>query len=153
MEPLRPAVRAVLVPLLGALALAALGAACAGDPVARLEARRARYTATVQSFVVRDEAEPGGQPKIVLDLLIEHDDTGEALPGITLDVSMADSSGTEKAHRRIWVDTSRVGPGGAQTSLQLDDLPYQPGDGFFAEVRSPVPAGDRSDYREFSGVS
>ena len=153
MESLRPAVRAALVPLLGALALAALGAACAGDPIAQLEARRARYTATVQSFVVKDEAEAGAQPKIVLDLLIEHDDTGDPLPGITLDVSMADSSGTEKARRRIWVDTSRVGPGGAQTSMELDDLPYQPGDGFFAEVRSPVPAGDRGDYREFSGVS
>jgi hypothetical protein len=145
--------RAVLPPALFALGVAILAVACAGDPVARLEARRARYTATVQSFVVKDEGAAAAQPQILLDLLIQHDDAGEPLPGITLDVSMADSSGNEKAHRRIWVDTTRVGPGGAQTSIQFDDLPYQPGDGFFVEVRSPVPAAERGEYKEFSGLS
>ncbi len=32
----------------------------------------------------------------------------------------------------------------------LEDVPYEEGDGFFAEIRHPVPAEERHLYREFS---
>ena len=134
--------------LLAGLALAAaLAAACAQDPARRVEAARARYSATLQSFVVRDDPAAASQ-QIVLDVLVEWAG-GEALPGITLDVSMADATGKEKAHRRVFADVSKVDRGGAQISLVLDELPYRAGDGFFVEVRVPVPAAERSEYREF----
>jgi hypothetical protein len=128
--------------LLGVLALAA----CGGDPVQRLEARRARYDATLQSFVLRDAA--GGGQEVLLDVLVRHAG-GEPLPGITLDVSMVDARRQEKARRRLWIDLPpAVGTGGTQLSLVLTDVDYQPGDGFWVEVRSPVPAAERGEYRE-----
>lgn len=137
---LRPAVAF----LLAALILAA----CAGDPAAEVERRRAGYSATLTGFLVRDE--PGAtRPKILLDVTVR----GESKPplaGITLDVSMADGSGQEKVRRRVWVDTSAVGPGGEQTTLTLDGLDFTPGDGFWVEVRTPVPPAERGDYREFA---
>jgi hypothetical protein len=129
--------------------LAALGiAACAGDPVAEIERRRAAYDATLTGFLVRDE--PGAaHPKVLLDVTVR----GESKPplaGITLDVSMADGAGKEKARRRVWVDTSALGPGGEQTTLTLDGLDFVPGDGFWVEVRTPVPPAERGDYRELA---
>jgi hypothetical protein len=141
--------RPFLSALAGLFALAAL--ACAGDPAARIDARRARYAVKVQSFVVRDD--PGAaRQQVVLDVRIDWNG-GEALAGLTVDVSMADPTGKEKAHRRAWLDVSKVDQGGAQSAIVLDDVPYQAGDGFYAEVRSPVPAAERADYREFAAGS
>ena len=133
------------------VALAALVAlSCAGDPALRIEARRARYTATLQSFVVRDD--PGAaRQQVVLDLMVGWQG-GDPLPGLTADVSIADTSGKEKDHRRAWLDVTRVDQGGAQLSIVLDDVPYQAGDGFYVEVRSPVPAAERGEYREFASA-
>ncbi|KAB2965743.1 MAG: hypothetical protein F9K18_06315 [Thermoanaerobaculia bacterium] len=131
--------------------VAALGAACARDPARRIEAARARYSATVQSFVVRDDPEASRQ-QIVLDVLVEWKG-GEPLPGLTLDVSMIDPGGREKARRRVYADVSRVDRGGAQVSLVLEEVPYAAGDGFSVEVRGPVPAAERGDYREFASGS
>ncbi|MCM2270064.1 MAG: hypothetical protein NDJ75_08175, partial [Thermoanaerobaculia bacterium] len=107
--------------------------------------------AAVTGFLVRDE--PGAErPRILLDVTVR----GEArppLPGITLDVSMADGGGREKARRLVWVDTSALGPGGEQTTLTLEGLEFAPGDGFWVEVRTPVPAAERGDYREFGGAT
>jgi hypothetical protein len=128
--------------------LAALTPACTGDPARSVAIARARYSATLQSFVVRDDPAAERQ-QVVLDVLVGWDG-GEALPGLTLDISMADATGKEKAHRRVFADVSKVDRGGAQISLVLDELPYLAGDGFFVEVRTPVPAAERGDYREFA---
>jgi len=125
-------------------------AACARDPARRVEAARARYSAQAQSFVVRDDPAAERQ-QVVLDVLVGWAG-GEALPGLTFDVSMADASGREKARRRVFADVSRIDRGGAQLSLVLDDLPYAAGDGFFVEVRVPVPAAERGEYREFGSA-
>jgi hypothetical protein len=127
--------------------LLVLGAACAGDPADRIEKRRARYDASLQSFVVRDD--PGAPQQYLLDVLVGWQGGEEPLPGLTLDVSMADAAGKVKAERRVWVDVSGVGRGGTQIALTLTDLPWQPGDGFFVELRSPVPAAQRAEYLEF----
>jgi hypothetical protein len=139
--------RRLLPPTLFALALA-LG--CGGDPGAGIESKRAGYTATLQSFVVQDDPGTGTQ-RIVLDVLVDWSGR-EPLPGLTLDVSMADPAGTEKVRRRVWIETAHLRRGGEQLALVLDGLPWQPGDGFFVEVRSRVPTAERGDYREFGAA-
>jgi len=145
--PIRPA----LLPALIALALAP---GCARDPIADIEARRARYSASLGGFVVREypAAEQGAaRQEILLDVLVQFDGR-EPLDGLTLDLSMADGAGREKARRFLWVDVTGLGKGpGRQYSLIVDDLPYQAGDGFWVEVRSPVPAAERGEYRELGG--
>jgi len=136
-----------LLSVLGALGV---GLSCAGDPVQQLEQRRVAYSASVSGFVLRDE--PGrDRPEVLLDVTVEGQ-SRPPLPGITVDVSMVDAAEKEKAHRRAWVDLSGAGPDGAQVALTFDDLDYAPGDGFWVEVRVPVPEADRGDYREFEAI-
>jgi hypothetical protein len=124
-------------------------AACAGDSSRAIELRRAKYTATLSGFVVKDE--PGrAKPQIVLDVLVQGG-SKPPLPGLTLDVSMAGADGKEKLVRRVWVDTATVGTSGEQKTVVFDDIDYAPGDGFFVEVRNAIPAAERAQYREFQG--
>ncbi len=141
--------RTAAVVLLSTLLLVA-GTACAGDPATKIEQRRARYDASLQSFVVRDD--PGAPQQYLLDVLVTWQGGEEALAGLTLDVSMADAAGKEKVERRAWVDVAGVGRGGTQVAVTLTDLPWQPGDGFFVEVRTPIPVAERGAYREFAAA-
>ena len=87
---------------------------------------------------------------VQLDVLIQHR-SEERLPGITLDISMVDSGQVEKGHWRVWFDTSEVIKATVtQFTHILGDVGYEEGDGFFLEVRHPVPVEERSEYREFS---
>lgn len=87
---------------------------------------------------------------LVLDILVSND-SFNTMPGITLDISMVDPSGKEIEHRRLWVNTSKVTVGSpVQVSYELKGVPYQKGDGINVEVRKPIPAAERSEYREFS---
>lgn len=87
--------------------------------------------------------------EVIFDILVAVEGT-EKLPGITLDLSQVDSEREEKDHRLLWVDTSRVERGsGTQFTYVLDDISYEPGDGFHVEVRVPIPAEEQSLYREF----
>lgn len=89
---------------------------------------------------------------VLLDILIQSRSL-EPLAGLTLDVSQADSAGAEKAHYRIWVDTSSVVKGrGHQILHRIEDIDYEEGDGFHVEVRHPVAPEERSEYREFSAT-
>jgi hypothetical protein len=91
-------------------------------------------------------------PNIMLDILIQHD-SPELLPGITVDVSMADGAGNQKGAWKVWFDTSTVRKANVtQYSHVLEDVPYVEGDGFFAEVRHPVPVEERGEYSEFSSA-
>ena len=88
--------------------------------------------------------------KVRLDVLIQHR-SDERLPGITVDISMIDSSEVEKGHWRVWFDTSEVTQATVtQFTHLLEDVGYEEGDGFFLEVRHPVPVEERSEYRDFS---
>lgn len=140
--------------LAAALAGAAIvGASCSDDPIARVERQRAHYQASLGGFVVREYPPNDGQAgkqEILLDVLVSFDGR-EPLEGITLDLSMADGAGREKARRALWTDVSGLERGGSrQLTLVVDDLPYQAGDGFWIEVRSPVPEAERSGYRELA---
>jgi hypothetical protein len=90
--------------------------------------------------------------RVLLDILIQHD-SYDKLPGITVDISMADSAGAEKNHWRVWFDTADINKANVtQFTHVLEDVSYQEGDGFFAEVRHPVPAEERGEYREFAAA-
>lgn len=85
-----------------------------------------------------------------LDILIQND-SYDRLPGVTVDISMANSAGEEKNHWRVWFDTADVGKASVtQFTHVLEDVSYEEGDGFFAEIRKPIPPEERSEYREFS---
>jgi hypothetical protein len=87
---------------------------------------------------------------VILDLLVRWNGR-DPLAGITVDITHADEAGNEKGAYRAWIETAEVHRGPpTQMVHRLEDLDYVDGDGFHAEVRSPIPAGERAQYREFS---
>lgn len=87
---------------------------------------------------------------VILDLLVRWDGR-DPLPGVTIDITHADADGNEKGAHRAYLETADVHRGPpTQMVHRLEDVDYVEGDGFHAEVRSPVPAGERGEYREFS---
>ncbi len=157
-------------------AVLATGLGCAGKarPADRIEAVRALYRAEVTGFIVESPALPSPSPApaaetvpspsadegsglvapatpvsdIRLDLRLAHT-PGDELSGLTLEVGLLDATGAEKEHYRIWVDAAGLGGGDKRVSYRLEDVPYQEGDRFVASVRTPVPAAERSLYKEF----
>lgn len=86
---------------------------------------------------------------LVLDVIVARDGSAE-LPGLTLDITLVDANQQEKGHWRWWVETAGM-PKGDQRQFPhvLEDVDYVEGDGLLVEVRDPVPAAERGDYREF----
>ena len=157
-----------------------LALGCAGkSPEEKVAGIRALYSARLNGFIIEEEPLPVAEVEIEesadaevleeevleeevmieptpirqqarLDILILHD-SYELLPGVTVDISMANSAGDEKNHWRAWFDTSAVGKASVtQFTHVLEDISYEEGDGFFAEVRNPIPVDERKEYREFS---
>lgn len=88
---------------------------------------------------------------ILLDIVIRHE-SFEKLDGITVDVTMADGE-RELQVWRVWFDTSGIEKGpGSQFSHTLKNVDYQPGYGFGAEIRVPVPPEERGEYREYADL-
>ncbi|TNF71954.1 MAG: hypothetical protein EP299_10550 [Acidobacteria bacterium] len=100
---------------------------------------------------IREELEPVPVvQKVLLDILIQHD-SPEKLPGLTVDISMVDAQGNDKGHWRVWFDTANIVKATpTQFTHVLEDIGYVEGDGFFVEVRQPIPASEYGDYKEFS---
>ena len=98
------------------------------------------------------EGEIPAEPEMVnvlLDILIHNEGAG-TLDGVTLDLTIAGSDGTEKEHRLLWVETAGLTKGSqSQVAYELEDVAYEEGDGFHVEVRYPIPMEERGDYREF----
>lgn len=98
------------------------------------------------------EEMPAPNPDVMLDILIQHD-SPELLPGITVDITMVDADEAPKASWKVWFDTSTVKKANVtQYTHVLEDVPYEEGDGFAAEIRHPVPAAERGEYKEFSSA-
>ena len=148
----------IVLALAGALILAACGA----SEKDVLEAR-ARYAATVDGYVVRQqplaatvgssapEATPRLDQDVELGLAVRHVLPAEEprLRGITLDVAQVDAAGRSKREWRVWVDTAGLEPGREARSVHvLNDVDYAPGDGFRVEVRQRIPEAERPEYRE-----
>ena len=86
---------------------------------------------------------------LVLDVIVSRQGS-EQLQGLTLDITLVDASQAEKDHWLWWVDTSGMPKGDQrQFSHTLEDVDYVDGDGLLVEVRDPVPAQMRGEYREF----
>ncbi len=171
---------AVVLTLSIGLALVACGPKSHAEKVAQT---RALYSARLNGFVVEEEPlveevigeieasaegadveevaleEPADfepvavSQRVLLDILIQHD-TYDKLPGITVEISMADPSGQEKDHWRAWFDTSDI-PKATVTQFThiLEDVSYEEGDGFYVEVRQPVPEEEWGEYKEFASGS
>jgi hypothetical protein len=161
-----------------AVVVVGLSLACtAKSPEDKIADIRALYSARLNGFIIEEEpiavpeveAEEVGDAEVVdealvveptpvrqlirLDILIQHD-SYELLPGVTVDISMANSAGEEKGHWRAWFDTSKVVKANVtQFTHILEDMAYEEGDGFFAEIRKPIPVEERSEYREFAKIS
>lgn len=88
---------------------------------------------------------------VLLDIVIRHD-SAEKLDGITVDITMADGD-MELETWRVWFDTSDLEKGpGIQYTHTLEDVAYQEGYGFNAEIRHPVPPSERQLYEEFESA-
>ncbi len=163
--------------IVGLLSMTLLAGACAKlTPEERTAQTRARYFAELNGFVVlqqpiEEEADPMNPPAgdelaagdggeepweasvdlsqdVLLDIVIRHD-SFDKLPWLTVDITMADGD-RELQNWRVWFETGGIEKGpGVQFSHTLENVDYEPGFGFSAEVRSPVPPEDRSEYREF----
>lgn len=108
--------------------------------------------AVADESVIEEEELPLGPllSDISLDIIVRHD-AQQNLPGITIDVTQAGPDEAEKEHFRFYLDTSKLVRGQQiQVTHVLEDVDYQDGDGFFTEVRSPVPVAERGAYQEFS---
>ena len=160
------------------LALVGLVGCSKATPEERVDRARARYEASVNGFVVQqrplETAPPATEPEegaegvgeaegdeaiveapidlsqdVLLDIVIRHE-SFEKLDGITVDITMADGE-KELEVWRVWFDTSGIEKGpGSQFSHTLKNVDYQPGYGFGAEIRVPVPPEDRPEYREYA---
>ena len=124
---------------------AEIGEGMVGETAAEESADLAEVAMTEESF----EPVPVIQT-VMLDIIVQHN-SHDTVPGLTVDISMADGSGVEKGHWRVWLDTSSVVQATpTQFTHILEGVGYEEGDGFAAEVRHPVPVAERGDYKEFS---
>lgn len=89
----------------------------------------------------------------ILDILVSTT-SREPLSHLTVDIDQVDANQNPKGHWLAYLDTSDVlrGPG-TQISYTIENVDYAEGDGFNVEVRNPVPAEDRGQYREFEESS
>ena len=159
------------------LLLAALSACAPKSPEERVAAARGSYRATLNGFVVQEEVVGAGEtveggemepaateepvaegeempePEVIqnvlVDILVQHD-SYELLSGVTVEIWQVDASEETKGHWQLWVDTEGLPKATAtQVGHVLEDVSYEDGDGFAAEIRL-VPEGERGDYREYS---
>jgi hypothetical protein len=100
-----------------------------------------------------DDGYSDDQPLVRKDVLIDvlvGTESSEPLPGLTLDVDHVDADRQLKRRYLYWIDTSSVIKGSnIQVTVVIEDVDYQEGDAFSVSIRSPVPADERSGYREF----
>lgn len=172
--------------LLVALSTLAMIGCAPKSPEEKVADLRARYSAELNSFIVRqapvepaapvdavadepadesapaaDDAADGEEPvepaepemrqDVMLDILVWHD-ANESLPGITLEVTMADGE-TELESWRVYVDTAGLPKANKRAVTHvLEGVDYVEGYGFNVGVRSPVPAAERGAYKEFSAL-
>ncbi len=103
--------------------------------------------------VLEEEAPVESGPRatdVILHLLVRFGGK-EALPGITVEVTQADPFGKEKEPTLHWIETAgMVKSDVKQVDLKLEGLEFEEGDAFAVLLRAPVPAEQRSQYREFT---
>ncbi len=100
-----------------------------------------------------ETAAPAGprSVEVMIDLLVRFNATGEALPGITVEIVQNDPFQNEKARHLNWVETSGLRKGEQrQVSIALEVDNYEDGDEFSIEWNAFVAPEKRGEYREFA---
>lgn len=128
---------------------AAAGEAAEAEPAEPTAAGAEEVAAEGESEAEEPAAEPVPlRQDVLLDIVIRHD-SAEKLDGVTVDITIADGD-VELETWRVWFDTSDLEKGpGIQYTHTLEDVAYQEGYGFHAEIRHPVPPSERHLYEEF----
>lgn len=97
-------------------------------------------------------APAGPAPQLMCDIVVRYNDR-DPLPGVTIDLVHMTPFEEVRNTFREYVETDGLLKGSPrQISLLLEVPGFQDGDGFTVEVRQPVPAAERSEYREFAGI-
>ncbi len=88
---------------------------------------------------------------VMFDLLVRYNATGEALPGITVEIVHNDPFQKEKGRHLTWAETPGLRKGEErQVPVRLEVDNYEDGDEFNIEWNAFVPPEQRGDYREFA---
>lgn len=125
--------------------------ACAGKSPEQqaLETRRG-YSAQLNTWLKAESNDPA-KTAITFDLLITNSGD-QALPGLTFDLSHADSAGKEKRNWRHFVELPKLGRGQAhQASFTEQVEGFVEGDLFSVDLLKNIPIEKRGEYRELQG--
>ena len=140
------------------------GEAAEGEPMAEEAAAEATAEAAAaegeaaegeatEDEIMEDPADAApASTSIVFDFYVVYDGS-DPLPGITLDFSHADASGTEKASWRHFIEVPGMAKGEArQATVTLDVENYAEGDLFSAQLDEYVAPEDQAEYPEFASA-
>lgn len=110
-------------------------------------------TAAEGEALDEEMAEPQGprSARVMFDLLVRFNATGDALPGVTVEIVQKDPFDKEKGRHLTWVETPGLRKGEERqvpVTLEVDN--YEDGDVFSVEFSEFVAPEERGDYREFS---
>lgn len=136
----------------------------AGEAAAEMVAEAAEAAAVAAEATAEGEAAEGEildeetaapqgprSVEVMVDLLVRFNATGEALPGITVEIVQNDPFQKEKDRHLAWVDTAGLRKGEQrQVSVGLEVDNYEDGDEFTVEWNAFVPPEKRGEYREFA---
>ena len=88
---------------------------------------------------------------VLFDLLVRYNATGEALPGITVEIVHNDPFQKEKNRHLTWAETPGLRKGEErQVPVRLEVDNFEDGDEFNVEWNAFVPPEKRGEYREFA---
>ncbi len=88
---------------------------------------------------------------VMFDLLVRYNATGDALPGITVEIVHKDPFQKEKGRHLTWAETTGLRKGEErQVPVRLEIDNYEDGDEFSVEWNAFVPPEKRGGYREFA---
>lgn len=86
---------------------------------------------------------------VLFDILVLFSGS-QPLPGLTVDITHADSGGNEKAVRQHYIEVGGLVRGSTnQVAIELDGWDLADGDAFSIEVRHGLSDAERAGYREF----
>ncbi len=127
----------------------------AGEEVAATTAEAAATAEEAAGEEAMDEetAAPQGPRSVAVmfDLMVRFNATGDALPGITVEIVHKDPFQKEKGRHLTWAETPGLRKGEErQVPVRLEVENYEDGDEFSVEWNAFVPPEKRGDYREFA---
>ena len=133
-------------------------AAVMGEEIAveatAIAAEAATAEETAEGEMMDEETMAPAGPRsvaVLFDLLVRFNATGDALPGITIEIVQQDPFKKEKERHLTWVETQDLRKGEErQVPVRLEVANYEDGDEFSVEFSAFVPPEQRGDYREFA---